>query len=259
MLKDKGKNAPASRPAASKTCLPSRSPGAVSRVGRRGRPPLRRSPPGRPGDMASTDEELVARSRAAISTASTSWWCAGSGRSTRWRIGSSAAKRTPVTSPRKPSSAPSARSAASRAGEVLVLALPDHAQSLSRLDPPRAARAGRTGSRGRRPRRAGVGGGAGRIDRGSRRAPRARSRGGQSHGDAARRAAHRNRLEGIPRPDVPGDRRSARLSAEHREDALVSGAQACCGSSWRKPESKAYSAAAPTDDAWLRRPWNDHV
>ena len=35
-------------------------------------------------------------------------------------------------------------------------------------------------------------------------------------------AAHGDRVEGIPRPDLPGDRRSGRLSVEYGEDALVS-------------------------------------
>ena len=35
-------------------------------------------------------------------------------------------------------------------------------------------------------------------------------------------AAHGDRVEGIPRPDLPGDRGSGRLSVEHGEDAVVS-------------------------------------
>ena len=38
---------------------------------------------------------------------------------------------------------------------------------------------------------------------------------------AARRTAHGDRFEGIPRFDISGDRRSAGLSAEHGEDAAI--------------------------------------
>ena len=50
------------------------------------------------------------------------------------------------------------------------------------------------------------------------------SAGGRArHGGAAGRAAHRDTLEGVPRAHVPGDRGHAGLSVEHGEDAAVSG------------------------------------
>src|ERR1700687_2881181 len=42
------------------------------------------------------------------------------------------------------------------------------------------------------------------------------------NGAAAGRTADGDRAEGVPRAHVPGDRRSGRLSAEHRENAAVS-------------------------------------
>ena len=47
----------------------------------------------------------------------------------------------------------------------------------------------------------------------------------RGHEAAARRAAHRDRVEGVPRPDVPGDCRPAGMPAEHREDAPLPGAE----------------------------------
>src|SRR4030095_228739 len=48
--------------------------------------------------------------------------------------------------------------------------------------------------------------------------------GATSQSRSARGAEYRNRAEGVPRADVSGDRGSRRVSAEHGEDALVSGA-----------------------------------
>ena len=64
-----------------------------------------------------------------------------------------------------------------------------------------------------------------RVDRGSGRAARDRPGRGAGDGDAAGGAAHRDHSEGVPRPDVPGDRRHAGLPVEHREDAALSGPQ----------------------------------
>ena len=109
-----------------------------------------------PVAMASTDEELVARSRGGDLEASTSSCCAGSGRSTPSRIASSGARKTRATSAQETFlRAFRALERLQGAGEVLVLALSHHAESVPRLDPARAPAADRAGAGGRRPDRAG--------------------------------------------------------------------------------------------------------
>ena len=61
-------------------------------------------------------------------------------------------------------------------------------------------------------------------DRGARLAARGRPRGGEGHVAAARGAADGHHPEGISRAHVPGDRRSPRLSVEYGEDPFVPGA-----------------------------------
>jgi hypothetical protein len=94
---------------------------------------------------------------AAISTVSTSWCCAGSGPiyALAYRVigreedARDVAQETFLRAFR-------ALSGFKGQAKVLVLALPHHAESLPRLDPPRTADADRAGARGRRSRRARV-------------------------------------------------------------------------------------------------------
>ena len=117
------------------------------------------------------------------------------------------------------------------AGEILVVALSDRAEPVPRLDSAAAADADRRDARGRRSDRAGERAGAGRVDRGSGRA--AGDERGRGGGDdaSARGTAHGDRAEGISRADVPGDRGSAGVPAEHGEDAAYTRACRCCGGS----------------------------
>ena len=63
-----------------------------------------------------------------------------------------------------------------------------------------------------------------RVGGGSGRASGDVAGGRPGDGRAAGRAADRHPAEGVPRPDVSGDRGHAQLSAEHGEDAALSGA-----------------------------------
>ena len=90
-------------------------------------------------------------------------------------------------------------------------------------------------ARGRRPHRAR---GRGRRARVHRRAGVTQAAGPcrrQGHGAPARRAAHRHHLEGVPRADVSGDCRSARLPVEHGEDAALPGVDRPAAASASKP------------------------
>src|SRR2546422_2277134 len=109
-----------------------------------------------------------------------------------------------------------------RAGEVLVLAVPHRAEPVSRLGAARAARRGGAGAGGCRSHGSRGGRRAVGIDRRSRRAQGSLARGREGDG-AAGRAAHRDRAEGVPRLDVPGNRRLDRLPVEYGEDAVVPG------------------------------------
>ena len=133
-------------------------------------------------------------------------------------------------------------------GEVLVVALPHRPQPVPRLDAPPTAHAGRADARGRRHRRTGGGAGAGRVDRDAGGAARAGPGGGAGDGDAPGRAAHRHHPEGVPRVDVPGDRRPAGVPIEYRQDAPLPGAERACGGSWKGAVCRRPTSAGTHDE-----------
>src|SRR5439155_15576208 len=91
------------------------------------------------------------------------------------------ARRVPGNVPARISRAPGV----SRAGEVLILAVPDRVESVSRLGPPRTAGPRRSGAGGRGSHGTGGRGGAVRGDRGTRPPQGPLTRGRNGDEDAA--------------------------------------------------------------------------